>query len=79
MSLRWYPESMHDGKRLMIEGPREALERLHYPIEVMRVVRALVRGVPAESAVHRRDDGRARVFVTRVRRLSQSKLQWRSE
>jgi hypothetical protein len=39
---------------------RKVIKRLHYPLEVMLGVRALVRGLLAEPAQSRRDDGRAR-------------------
>ena len=52
----------------MLEALRRVVQRMHYPLEVMLVCVALVRGLPAEHSKHRGDDGRAR----RLRRSLQA-------
>ena len=47
-----------DGMKMMSKALRKVIKRMHYPLEVMLNLCALVRDLPAEPAPHRGDDAR---------------------
>jgi hypothetical protein len=62
ISAGWLGQLMKFDRSKMAEAPRRAVQRAHYPFEVMLMCVRWYAGYPLELSPDRGDDGRARGF-----------------